>query len=1148
MIVASTHSATTFLNRQIGVITVPEQASSVHARSLTTHLVAPVRLRAEDHDARPNIRGRAMAVALDPRPRLSWIVRAQRPGHQQTGYQIVASTSGDPRRSADLWDSGRVASADNAHVRWAGPPLLPHSTLRWTVRVWDENGDVSLWAEPVELVAGPFRPSDWTASWIDIPSGHAARTTFTLPSAVVQARLHLAGHGLLRALIDGVAVNPDAMDPSSTALSRVAVRSYDVTAELSAGRHVLALAAGTGHYGHALSNIRALAEIVAELADGTVLQVVSDGSWTHGPTSVVADVPFHLEEHDARIDDSWARSDFSGQWPLVDTPEVDVDIVPDAGPPVTVVQEIAADRLDPAGFVFDVGRNVAARSRVTVTGAAAGTRIVVVHGEKVNTDGQVDTTNIRLPWDRDVERQLVAWTCAGGVDVIEPWFAVHGFRYVEVRGVPAGVGVTVTARVLHSDIARTGTFTSDDPKLDQLVGMAVNGQRNNTHGHPEDCPTREQAGWTGDASVSAEAALNHLDMAGVYRNWLRDVVADQRSDGGILGLTPALLGKLDIQPADPVWGAAMTEIPWQQWWQNGDLDLVMEHLPAMRRWCDWQVATLDGGVVRKAGISFGADWLAPERTPAVILQTAAVIRSLLALADMERAAGHEERALARSGQADALRGSATEMLADPVTGNWANGAQGAFAVAMAAKLVDSEESVVDRIRVDMHGRGDRVSTGFSATQALVRGLGSSTDGCRALLNAVHQSAQPGIGSMLVDGPGTFWETWWIDDDNAGVASLNHIGLAAPFAAWVWTQVAGLAPTSPGFRTFRLAPWFTGPLRHINFTRDTVRGQIAFDGRLEDGVLTATVDVPTGSTAQLVVPGANLRVEGSAGTDFAGTEVVKDHLELPSGRYRVTAEHVAAQTQRPAIGALDDVLATAGQSAPVLLPHGDWTVTADDGWTAELAEGHVHVRPPVNAAPGDTAELTVTDGDRSARRVARVVRQGGWLTTGDGSWRIDNGDVRSVAGPYECVPVWHGPIPGDIIEVTTPPLAAGETGWVKLSLPEPTDLSDARFLSAELDLCFPDLPGHRLIPVLRLRADDGTQRTATIRPLPVCWNRISVDVSDWPARSAIVEIAVGLTWYDQPESARGGYRRSDIARTPLHVRVGDVRWTSAPRIF
>lgn len=1161
--------------------TLLEPVFDLNGQLAATTSPAPAELRVDDHraiDCDPGAErheSRALPVAGSDRPRLSWTVPLVRQGQRQTAYQIVArdergaaqpSVQADtPGVPAPLWDSGRVDSDRTAHVLWDGPRLAANTMLRWQARVWDEQGRQSPWSRPATLVTGPLTAADWTARWVETAAGGAARTEFEVdPHQVLSARLHLTGHGLLRAYLDGHPVNPDASDPSRTSLTRAAARSYDVTALLAdSPRHAIGVAAGIGHFREVLSRPRLLAELVVELRDGSSVRIATGSHWRQGPTSVVREDTFYLEEHDARIGDDWTRAGFGdSHWEPVSLAAAPPQtVVPDVGPPVTVVEEVQATRLPTHGaHVFDLGRNIAGRSRIEIGGAAPGTRLEIVHGEKLNAAGHVDTLNIRLPHDKERERQVVAWTCAGGSDTAEAWFAVHGFRYVEVHGVPTGAQLAVTGRVLHSDAPVIGSFTSDDPLLERLVDTAARTQLNNTHAHPEDCPTREAAGWTGDASVSAEAAFSHLGMAGVYRNWLDDVAADQRSDGGVLGVAPHLLGDM-VQPADPVWGSAMTEIPLQHWRHVGDETFVARLLPAMRRWCDWQLGTMRDGVVRGADISFGADWLAPERTPPVMLQTAAVVRSLCALAELEAVAGDAEEAERRTREAAALVGSARRVLRDPVTGDWANASQGSAAFALTTGLASDSaerEALQAHLRADIAARGDRVASGFSATHAVVRALADDDAGGTALLAVVHQPAQPGIGSMLVDGPGTFWETWWIDDDNAGVASLDHIGLGAPFAAWVWTRVAGLRPLTAGYRRFAVAPRLLGPVNRARGAVDTVRGRIDFGWHYDDGTLTATLEVPVGATAELTLPGTaaeQITVDGVSAPKHEHAVVAGDVLELPAGRYRLAATGVPASAGAPAVASVADVPVGGVARTAVLLPGDAEDITAriDEGWSAVLDGDRLKVGAPDDVAPGTTATVELRDGrgTRVADRTVRAGRSGRWLSDGvraDG-WDVSPGVRLSVVeGTFVCSPVFHAPIPGPILEISGPDLAPDTTRWVRLPLPDGADLGDAVFAFAEFDLCAPGPAGRTVVPVLRLSAADGTTAEGTERPLPACWNRVSVDLAGWASRSHVVEVAVGARWLDRADPSRGPLAPIDGGTSPLDFRVARVGWTSAPRTW
>ncbi|MDB6018459.1 MAG: Alfa-L-rhamnosidase [Pedosphaera sp.] len=101
-------------------------------------------------------------------PRLDWIVSSSRRGELQTAYQVlVASTEkllDDDK--GDLWDSGKVASDESCQIAYAGKPLVSRQDCFWKVRIWDRDGDPSVWSQNARWQMGLLQPSDWGAEWI----------------------------------------------------------------------------------------------------------------------------------------------------------------------------------------------------------------------------------------------------------------------------------------------------------------------------------------------------------------------------------------------------------------------------------------------------------------------------------------------------------------------------------------------------------------------------------------------------------------------------------------------------------------------------------------------------------------------------------------------------------------------------------------------------------------------------------------------------------------------------------------------------------------------------------------------------------------------------------------------------------------------
>ena len=75
-------------------------------------------------------------------PHFSWQTVSEMTGDRQTAYEIQMGTDATAleRGEADLWATGRVASADQVMVPYGGKSLQQRQLCYWRVRVWDASG------------------------------------------------------------------------------------------------------------------------------------------------------------------------------------------------------------------------------------------------------------------------------------------------------------------------------------------------------------------------------------------------------------------------------------------------------------------------------------------------------------------------------------------------------------------------------------------------------------------------------------------------------------------------------------------------------------------------------------------------------------------------------------------------------------------------------------------------------------------------------------------------------------------------------------------------------------------------------------------------------------------------------------------------
>ena len=116
-------------------------------------------------------------------------------------------------------------------------------------------------------------------------------------------------------------------------------------------------------------------------------------------------------------------------------------------------------------YIFDLGRNIAGVSKLSVQGEA-GTSLRVTHSELLDKEGNIDQSNIDLhyrPTDDSDPFQTDIYTLKGeGLETFVPHFNYKGFQYVEVvsdRPIELNKN-SLSGIVMHSDVPKAGSINS----------------------------------------------------------------------------------------------------------------------------------------------------------------------------------------------------------------------------------------------------------------------------------------------------------------------------------------------------------------------------------------------------------------------------------------------------------------------------------------------------------------------------------------------------------------------------------------------------------------------------------------------------------------------------------------------------------------
>jgi alpha-L-rhamnosidase len=840
----------------------------------------------------------------EPTPRISWITRTDLPGWRQAAYELqIQATDGA------TWSSGRIDTAESVLVPWGAWPLASRERRTVRARVWgDGAANPSPWSEDVVVEAGLLESSDWTARLARplLPEPGATgepaallRKEFRLDKAVVRARLYATAQGVYEAEIDGTVVGDQLLAPGWTSYRhRLRYQTYDVTPLLDEGRHVLGITLADGwHRGHLgftgkrhLYGDRtgAFAQLEVDHADGTRTLVTTDGSWrsTLGPETR-ADL-YKGETVDFRRElTGWSEPGFDdADWTPVELGPLDVStLVAPTGPPVRRTQTMPVQQIttSPSGTTLvDFGQNLVGRIRFTLPDGPTGTEITVRHAE-VLEHGELGVRPLR-----GADATDVIILDGRGPRVWEPRFTFHGFRYAEVTGWPGALAAdSLEAVVVHTDLRRTGTFSCSDPDVDRLHENVVWGMRGNFVDLPTDCPQRdERLGWTGDLQVFAPTASFLFDTSGMLRSWLADLAAEQLEDHD--GLVPMFVPYLPLLPfplqADVGWGDAAVVVPWVLYERTGDADLLADQWASMTAWMDAferrAGADLD---FPEGGFSFG-DWLdtaappdnpAGARTPWQCVATAYLARSARTVAQAAEVLGRDG-----SGYAHLAERAASRFRAEYVspTGRVAFPSQTAYALALEFGLLAPEQRehagrlLAEQVLQD----GFHIASGFLGTPLVTDALTNAGQLATAYA-LLMQRENPSWLYPVMMGATTIWERWdsMLPDGsiNPGdMTSFNHYAFGA-VADWLHRTVAGLAPSEPGYRRFRVAPRPGRGLTSAAATHETPYGPAAVAWTLSGGtVFSLEVTVPPNTTADIVLPDGSAPVQVCPGRHCFGATI------------------------------------------------------------------------------------------------------------------------------------------------------------------------------------------------------------------------------------------------------------------------------------
>ncbi len=862
-------------------------------------------------------------------PRLSWQLQGEGRNRIQSAYQIqVAEDTLKWQSGKELvWDSGKRQTEQSIWVPYQGLPLRSRQRCYWRVKVWDEQGRASRWSAPAFWEMGLLDTTDWKANWIEADwqeersesqPAVMLRHDFPLNKPIRTARAYVTAHGLYETEINGQKIDNQLFMPGWTSYQhRLQYQVFDVTKLLRQGNNAIGVWLADGWFRGNIGfrgqrnfygeHLALLFQLEVSFADGSTIAINSDGQWKAATGPILWSDIYNGEHYDARLEQpGWSEPGFEDKgWKGVRLAKHSLSrLIAAEGAPVRRVMELPTRRIitTPKGEqVIDFGQNLVGRIRLKVSGAA-GTVVKLQHAEVLDQAGNFYTENLRYA------KQEVQYILKGKeIETYEPLFTFQGFRYVKVEGWPGELQADdFTAIVIHSDMEVTGHFECSEPLLNQLQHNIQWGQRGNFLDIPTDCPQRdERLGWTGDAQAFSQTAAFNMQVAGFFAKWLKDLSADQYTNGAVPWVIPHVLAKRGAAAAG--WADAVTIIPWNLYMVYGDTQLLENQYVSMKKWVGYMEAEAGADHLWDEGFHFG-DWLFYSPADDRDGKAAITDKYLIAQAFFAHSAELTRRVAVVLGKqqdakyyAELLEAIVQAFRNEYVTpnGRLVSGTQTAYVLALLFDLLPESQRPLAAARLveNITRYRDHLTTGFLGTPHLCDVLVQYgyPEVAYALL---QQESYPSWLYPVTKGATTIWERWdGIRPDgslqNPKMNSFNHYAYGA-IGNWMYQNIAGINfdPKQPGYKQVIIQPRPGGSLTHARASFTGPYGRISSAWQITNGLFELKVQIPANSRAVVYLPYAKSRLVKESGrllaeeSDSAKVQQEGEwvRVELGSGQY------------------------------------------------------------------------------------------------------------------------------------------------------------------------------------------------------------------------------------------------------------------------
>jgi len=835
-------------------------------------------------------------------PRFGWKLQSEYNGDMQAYYQIEVS-----QENIKIWDSGKIKSDQSQLIQYNGKSLEKGKRYTWAVKVWDLKGELSGQADSFFETAPDLTVSK--AKWIGaitreeskLPIGRRdfhgpsfkkpeykeifekvnplalrsimLRKSFNSSKEIKKATVHVSGLGHYNLSVNGKKISKDIFTPVWSDYDKtVYYNTYQIDSVLNQGENTIGVILGNGFYNAMGNRYRKLwvtfgpptlfLEMHIYYKDGTDETIVSDESWKYALSPITFNDIYGGEDYDAGMEQkNWnqPRFDDSG-WKTVVNQEAPKGILrPQHLTSVRKMKEyaIASKTKIDTSYVLDMGQNLSGYPAIKVKGKK-GQTIKLTVGELLNPEtGLVSQKQSGGP-------HIYSYTLKGeGIEEWHPQFSYYGFQYIQVDGADILVAETdkplildIKSHFIYNSTPERGHFESSNKIFNKAHEIIKNAVRSNMHAVFTDCPHREKLGWLEETHLNGPGLLYNWNMTQFYPKIMQDMMDGQQPGGLVPNIVPEYVifdKSLEVFRDSPEWGIACIMVPWLYYKFYGDDSLLKNYLPVAKGYVDHMTSRATDYIVshglgdwydygeHRAGFSMNS--------PVEVSATAHYYYASWLVAEAAKRFNLDADEKKYRELSDNIRKAFNSKFFDVSTKQYGTGSQFCNAVALFMRLVEPQykQTVLENLKADIAKHGNRLTTGDVGNRYLFQAL--ALNGENELMYLMHNHTDaPGYGFQIKFGVTTLTEQW---DPRKG-ASWNHF-MMGQIDEWFFRSLAGIEPSTPGFKEFTIKPQPVGDLEWVKANHQTLYGDIHVEWKRKNGIFNLSLEVPGNTKAHVILP-------------------------------------------------------------------------------------------------------------------------------------------------------------------------------------------------------------------------------------------------------------------------------------------------------